>query len=92
MLSHPLLPKLKELRLSGMLSSLEERAELAREQKLSPVEFLSLLLDDEIDRRQRHVREQREREAGFESVKLSILINTLSLSGEPKITRLSWKI
>ncbi len=47
MLNHPLLPKLKELRLSGMVDTLEERAELAREQKLSPVEFLALLSDDE---------------------------------------------
>ena len=34
MLMHPLLPKLKQLRLSGIVESLEERAELAREQKL----------------------------------------------------------
>ena len=51
MLSHPLLPKLKELRLSGMVDSLEERAELAREQKLTPVECLALMIDDEIERR-----------------------------------------
>ncbi len=70
MLTHPLLPKLKQLRLSGMAESLDERAELAREQKLTPVEFLGLLLDDEIDRRQTHVRQQREKEARFESCKL----------------------
>jgi len=51
MLAHPLGPKLKELRLSGMLQSLEERAELAREQQLSPVEFLALLIEDELERR-----------------------------------------
>ena len=70
MLRHPLHPKLRELRLSGMLSSLEERAELAREQNLTPVEFLALLLDDEIERRRQHGQARREQEAGFESLKL----------------------
>ena len=70
MLSHPLLPKLKALRLSGMADSLEERAELAREQKLTPVEFLALLLDDEIDRRYRKRLARMEVSAGFENVKL----------------------
>jgi len=70
MLMHPLLPKLKQLRLSGMAESLEERAEIAREQKLSPVEFLALLLDDEIERRARRCQARREKEAGFEQTKL----------------------
>ena len=70
MLSHPLLPKLKALRLSGMTDSLEERAQLAREQKLTPVEFLALLLDDEIDRRHRKRLARMEISAGFENVKL----------------------
>ena len=70
MLSHPLLPKLKELRLSGMVDTLEERAELAREQKLSPVEFLALLIDDEIDRRRQKKQASMERTAGFENLKL----------------------
>ena len=69
MLSHPLLPKLKILRLSGMLETLEERAQLARDQDLSPVEFLALLLDDEIDRRQRTATVLKERQACFESDK-----------------------
>ena len=49
---HPLLPKLRELRLSGMLETLEVRAAQAVEGKLSPGEFLALLLDDELDRRE----------------------------------------
>ena len=51
MLSHPLLPKLRQLRLSGMVHTLDLRASQASEQGLSPVEFLALLLDDELDRR-----------------------------------------
>lgn len=48
---HPLLPKLKELKLSGMLNTLEVRAAQAVEGRLSPSEFLALLLDDELERR-----------------------------------------
>jgi len=70
MLAHPLLPKLKELRLSGMLHTLQERAELAREQQLSGVEFLALLIEDELERRHAHTQARRQKEAGFESLKL----------------------
>ena len=52
MLTHPLLPKLRELKLSGMLETLEARTQLAQETRLSPTEFLALLLDDEIERRE----------------------------------------
>ena len=70
MLTHPLLPKLRELHLSGMLDSLDERAELAREQGLTPVEFLALLIDDEIERRRCKRRELMEKQAGFEHMKM----------------------
>lgn len=53
---HPLLPKLRQLRLSGMLQTLDVRAAQAVERQLSPVEFFALLLDDELERRsQRHL-------------------------------------
>ncbi|MBM3465431.1 MAG: transposase [Armatimonadetes bacterium] len=51
MLNHPLLPKLRQLRLSGMLLSLDSRAAQAAAGQLSPTEFLALLLDDELERR-----------------------------------------
>jgi DNA replication protein DnaC len=51
MLAHPLLPKLRQLRLSGMLLTLEQRATQATERQLSPTDFLALLLDDELERR-----------------------------------------
>jgi len=69
MLTHPLLPKLRELRLGGMLDTLEARAALAQEQQLTPVEFLALLLDDELDRRHQRRFFLRQKEAGFESLK-----------------------
>ena len=51
MLTHPLLPKLRQLCLSGMLDTLDLRAAQAVERQLAPIEFLALLLDDELERR-----------------------------------------
>ena len=51
MITHPLLPKLRQLRLSGMLNSLELRTEQAVTEQLAPTQFLALLLDDELERR-----------------------------------------
>ena len=51
MMTHPLLPKLRQLRLSGMLETLDLRAAQAVKRQLAPVEFLALLLDDELERR-----------------------------------------
>ncbi len=84
MLSHPLLPKLKALRLSGMADSLQERAELAREEGLTPVEFLALLLDDELDRRQRKRFSRMEKMAGFEDIKL---LSSFDFSATPSLNK-----
>lgn len=51
MMSHPLSPKLRQLRLSGILQTLEVRVSQAVDQQLAPLEFLALLLDDELERR-----------------------------------------
>ncbi len=51
MMPHPLLPKLRRLKLGGMAQTLEGRASEAVQHSLSPVEFLALLLDDELERR-----------------------------------------
>jgi len=67
MLTHPLLPKLKALKLTGMLDTMEARTELARTSDLSATEFLALLLDDEIDRRRQATLMRQEKAAGFES-------------------------
>ena len=56
MIAHPLLPKLRLLKLSGMLLTLDLRAAQAAERQLSATEFLALLLDDELERRaQQHL-------------------------------------
>jgi DNA replication protein DnaC len=51
MMTHPLLPKLRQLKLSAMAQTLDVRAAQAQERGLTQVEFLALLLDDELDRR-----------------------------------------
>jgi len=51
MMSHPLSPKLRQLRLSGILDTLDLRVAQTVEQHLAPLEFLALLLDDELERR-----------------------------------------
>jgi len=50
-MSHPLSPKLRQLRLSGILDTLDLRVAQTVEQHLAPLEFLALLLDDELERR-----------------------------------------
>lgn len=52
--THPLLPKLKQLKLSGMLNTLDLRAEQASQEQLSPLEFFALLLNDELERREQN--------------------------------------
>jgi DNA replication protein DnaC len=51
MMSHPLSPKLRQLKLSGILQTLDVRVSQSVEQHLAPLEFLALLLDDELERR-----------------------------------------
>ena len=48
MMSHPLSPKLRQLKLSGILHTLDVRVSQAVDQQLAPLEFLALLLDDEL--------------------------------------------
>jgi hypothetical protein len=51
---HPmpeLIPMLKELRLSGVLDSLEQRNRQAIEQKLTYTDFLAMVVQDEVARR-----------------------------------------
>ena len=51
MMSHPLYPKLRQLKLSGILHTLDVRISQSVDQQLAPLEFLALLLDDELERR-----------------------------------------
>lgn len=59
-------PMLKQLRLSGILDSLEIRNRQAIDEKLAYTEFLALLLQDETARRTSKKLNQRLRKAGFQ--------------------------
>jgi DNA replication protein DnaC len=61
-----LVRRLKRLRLGGLVPTLADRVSAAHQAKLSPLEFLELLLQDEIDRRESHTLSQRLAAAGFE--------------------------
>ncbi len=50
-LQHQLPPKLKQLRLSGILATLDARTRQAIDGKWSYIEFLARLLEDEVERR-----------------------------------------
>jgi len=69
MLTHPLLPKLRQLKLSGMLLTLDTRAAQALERQLSPTEFLALLLDDELERRSQQSLARRLKLSGCDELK-----------------------
>jgi len=60
-----LVPKLKALRLSGILETLDVRNRQAIEEKLSFVEFLQRLLEDEVERRAQKQLALRLRRAAF---------------------------
>ncbi|PZR84122.1 MAG: ATP-binding protein [Candidatus Aeolococcus gillhamiae] len=69
MRAHELQTNLKALKLGGMLLTLEMRRAQAEDQRLGHVEFLALLLEDEIDRRQSKMLTQRLHRARFEEQK-----------------------
>jgi DNA replication protein DnaC len=64
-----LTPILMSLRMSGMLATLETRNRQALDEKLAPIEFLTLLLQDELARREQLKMQKRLRRAAFHSAK-----------------------
>lgn len=50
--AHHLQPKLKRLRLGGMLDTLQIRLDQAQQHQLGYLEFLELMIEDEITRRE----------------------------------------
>jgi DNA replication protein DnaC len=64
--THELDKKLKTLKLSGMLATLEARLGQARSGELGHLEFLEVLLEDEITRREARALQERIRRARFE--------------------------
>ena len=56
---------LRQLRLSGMANAVEARILQAQAEKLPPIDFLSVLVGDELLRRQDRLLERRIKQAGF---------------------------
>ena len=77
-----LAPMLKQLRLSGILDSLEDRNKQAIGKKMSYTEFLSLLISDEVARREQKKFALRLRRAAFRSHKT---LDQFDFSFNPKI-------
>ncbi len=76
--------KLKNLRLSGIVNVLPIRNQEAIQNKLSHMEFLELLVDDEIARRQGRLLERRKQMARFPMHKT---LDSFDFSFNPKINQ-----
>lgn len=63
-----LVPRLRQLKLSGMLDAIAVRAEEARARGLDPLDFLALLLEDELARRDAESVSRRIQRARFEEL------------------------
>ena len=79
-----LAPMLKQLRLSGILDSLESRNRQAIDKKLAYTEFLALLIADEVARREQKKLTLRLRRANFRSNKT---LEQFDFDFNPKINR-----
>jgi len=79
-----LVPILKRLRLSGLLQTLDLRAEQAIDDKLSYVEFVQRLLSDEVERRDANKLDRRLKQADFEAHKT---LEDFDFTFNPKIPR-----
>jgi DNA replication protein DnaC len=83
-LTHELTPQLKRLRLSGVLETLELRNQQAIQERLSYVEFLARLIQDEVERRTQKQLQLRVRRAAFRSDKT---LESFDFSFNPTINR-----
>jgi len=83
-MTHPLLPKLRELDLSGMVLTLDLRAAQATETHLTPGEFLALLLDDELERRSQQRLARHMAESGCDGQKT---LASFDFSAAPSVNR-----
>lgn len=68
-MTHQLIPFLKQLRLSGILHTLEVRNQQAIDGKWTYVDFLARLLEDEVERRSQNQLQLRIRRAGINTTK-----------------------
>ena len=85
-LDHQIMQQLKNLRLSGVLESLELRLQQAQAASMGYIDFFQLIIQDEIERREAKKLQMRLRRAAFEEEKT---VECFDFSFNPKInTRL----
>lgn len=75
-------PRLKRLKLGGMLQTLELRLDQAHQEKLGHLEFLELMLEDEIQRRQNKALARRIERARFDEAQT---LSDFDFAFNPKI-------
>ena len=83
-IKHHLLPRLKQLRLSGILDTLETRNRQAIDDKWSYIEFLERLIEDESERRAQKQLEQRLRRS---TLTMGKSMETFDFSFNPTVER-----
>jgi len=83
-LNHQLTPHLKQLRLSGILETMESRHRQAVDGKWSYIEFLERLLQDEVERRAQKQLQLRLRRATLDTTKT---LETFDFNFNPTINR-----
>jgi DNA replication protein DnaC len=83
-LKHQLTPHLKHLRLSGILETLDVRNQQAIEGKWSYIEFLSRLLEDEVERRAQKQLSLRLRRGALQTTKT---LETFDFTFNPAVNR-----
>lgn len=83
-LEHQLAQKLQTLRLGGFMETLDLRLKQTQEEELTPLSFLQLLVQDEVERREAHKLAKRLARASFEEEKT---LEGFDFSFNPKIKR-----
>jgi DNA replication protein DnaC len=83
-LIHQIAPHLKKLRLSGMLETIEARNIQAIADRIGYLDFLALLVQDEVERRNMRQLEGRFKRAGFST---NMTIEGFDFSFNPKINK-----
>ena len=81
---HHVAQQLRQLRLTGLLETLDLRSQQALDQELPPLAFLQTILQDELERRQANKLTQRLRRASFDEDKT---IEGFDFAFNPKIKR-----
>jgi DNA replication protein DnaC len=76
---------LRQLRLGGMAAVLETRLRQAQAEPMAPIDLVSCLVSDELERRAEHLLERRRKQAGFRDVNKTL--DNFDFSFNPKMNR-----